>query len=143
MLADRWNKRTLVIIGLLVFSVAGALLGFNFSLWFLLIGFIATAGDELSSVSLWAWMDTLDKNHSQDGLVNGIITFFEDLGWAIGPILAGVLFNIIGPSWIIAIGAGILFLAWFTALIFLRYPSAAYSGVSRQFSSPTRQRHKR
>jgi MFS family permease len=143
-LADRMKKSTLVVIGLFIFSMAGALLGFNFNLLFLLLGFIATAGDELSNVSLWAWLDTLDKDHAQDGLVNGAINFFGDLGWTIGPVTAGLLFGVIGPFGVILTGASFLFLAWLAALVLLQHPSAQHVGRGDIYAhSPRRYTHKK
>ncbi|MFZ3031652.1 MAG: hypothetical protein WA082_01325, partial [Candidatus Moraniibacteriota bacterium] len=95
-------------------------------------------------VSLWAWLDVLDKDHAQDGLINGAITFFEDLGWTIGPAVAGVLFGIIGPSGVIMTGASILFFAWIAALLLLRHPSAQHRGGENNYAhAPRRYTHKR
>jgi MFS family permease len=140
-LADTLNKRVLILIGLLAFAVAGMFLGFNFNLWFLILGFIATAGDELASISLWAWLDSLDRKHAEDGLVAGVINLFEDLGWAVGPIIAGVLYTIVGPSVVIMIGSGFIFLAWLVALFVLRKHKLP-AGAVVPFSVPPRKRHK-
>lgn len=143
-LADKMHKPLLITTGLLLFSGAGFFLGFNLNLLFLFLGFIATAGDELSAVSLWAWLDTLDSDHAQDGLINGVITFFEDLGWAVGPAVAGVLFGIIGPGGVIAVGASILFVAWLIAVFVLYHPKVRRLHVhGGQSEAPYRHRHKR
>ncbi len=143
-LADTMHKPLLVAVGLFLFSGAGFLLGFNLNLFFLLLGFIATAGDELSAVSLWAWLDTLDADHAQDGLINGVITFFEDLGWAVGPAVAGVLFGVVGPGGVIVVGASILFLAWLVALSVLFHPRVRHLRTHAGGGShaPHRHRHK-
>ncbi len=111
-LADKLNKRSLVFFGLLIFSVAGMFLGFNFSWLFLLFGFLATSGDEMAGISLWSWLHSLDKEHYSDGAVAGMINLFSDLGWAIGPIFAGVAYSIIGPSWSILVGAIPILIVW-------------------------------
>ncbi|MFA6602026.1 MAG: MFS transporter [Candidatus Paceibacterota bacterium] len=111
-LADRANKRSLVFFGLLTFALAGILVSFNLSWLFLLFGFIATAGDELASLALWSWLHTLDKKHANDGAISGVINLFSDLGWAIGPIMAGFLYVLVGPSWTILVGALPAALVW-------------------------------
>jgi MFS family permease len=50
-------------------------------------------------------MHKLDKKHDKDGLVSGIISLFSDIGWAIGPLIAGITYFILGPTIAIAIGA--------------------------------------
>jgi MFS family permease len=119
-LADKSNKRTLVFFGLLLFSVSGMLLGFNFGWFFIIFGFLATTGDEMAGISLWSWLHSLDKQHDQDGTISGVINLFSDLGWAIGPIVAGVLYTIIGPSWTILIGALPIFIVWIFYQLVLR-----------------------
>jgi MFS family permease len=115
-IADRFNKEKLVFIGLLLFSISGILLGFSLNIFFLLFGYLVTIGDEITSLSLWAWMHTLDKDHAEDGLVGGVITFAQDMGWAIGPILAGFLYSFYGAKFTIFFGgcfAFVVFLIYF------------------------------
>ena len=138
-LADRANRKRLVFCGLLLFGLTGTLLGFNLTAWFLVLGFLATAGDELSAVSLWAWLDQLDSSHEDDGLVNGAIVLFSDLGWAIGPAVAGLLYAGVGPKWTIAGAAVPIFLVWAVAAFsFSRLPRHAPA-----VPAPARLRHKR
>ncbi|MES2225825.1 MAG: MFS transporter [Patescibacteria group bacterium] len=111
-LADRLEKRTLVFFGLLIFSLFGMLLGFGFGLLFVLFGFLATTGDEMAGISLWSWLNTLDREHAHDGAVAGVITLFEDLGWMIGPALAGVFYVLIGPTWTVVVGALPILFSW-------------------------------
>lgn len=106
------DKRTLVFIGLLIFAISGMLVGFHFGWLFLLFGFLATSGDEMAGISLWSWLHALDKEHAHDGAVAGVITLFQDFGWTIGPILAGILFEFVGPSMTILIGAIPVLLTW-------------------------------
>lgn len=111
-MADRFNKRKLVFIGLLIFSLAGLIIGFNFDFLFLFFGFLATAGHELAGLSLWSWLYTLDKSHAHDGALAGVLNLALDLGWTIGPIAAGFMYTRIGPSWTIAYASIPLVLLW-------------------------------
>lgn len=142
-LADQVNKRTLVFFGLLIFSVSGMLLGLNFGWLFLLFGFLSTTGDEMAEISLWSWLHMLDREHANDGVVAGVIAFFEDIGWALGPIVAGLLYGFVGPSKAIVIGAIPIFITWIV-----------YQGIVRQRpwhllrpvavpAKPHRSRHKK
>lgn len=106
---DTYDKKLLVFLGLSLFAVMGIVLGFHFGALFLLFGFIATTGDELSELSLWAWLYQLDTKHENTATVSGIIGLFDDLGWTVGPIVAGVLYGIIGPEYTIMVG-GLLIL---------------------------------
>lgn len=142
-LADRHEKKRLVLFGLLLFASAGSLIGFHLDAWFLLLGFLATAGDEMSNVSLWAWLNRLDARHDEDGLVSGAIVLFEDLGWTIGPAVAGLLFVGIGPAWTIAFCSAPIFLTWLASIAFFskrRDPVSSEQAVRR--ASPRRLRHK-
>jgi MFS family permease len=111
-LADRFNRRMLVFFGLLVFAVSASMTGFSFSWVFLIFGFLATTGDEISSLSLWAWLHNLDKDHANDGAVSGIISVFSDAGWAVGPMIAGFVYGILGPTWTIILSSLPIFAAW-------------------------------
>jgi len=128
-LADRANKRRLVFAGLLLFAVAAAATGMDFSWLFLLFGFLATTGDELSALALWAWLHTLDKDHAEDGAVSGIINLFQDAGWAIGPIVAGFIYGPLGPTWTIVICSVPLFIAWVMYQTMMRHHHAHLSPI--------------
>jgi MFS family permease len=141
-LADKSNKRTLVFFGLLIFSVAGMFLGFNFGWLFLIFGFLATAGDEMAGISLWSWMHALDKDHSSDGAVSGVINFFEDAGWAIGPIAAGILYETVGPSWTILIASVPIFLTWIIYQIVAHTTPFSVMNAWMVPDKPHRRRHK-
>jgi MFS family permease len=141
-LADRHDQKWLVFGGLLIFAVAGTLLGFNLNLWFLVLGFAATAGDEMSSVSLWSWLDRLDENHEHDGLLNGAVAMFEDLGWTIGPIAAGFLYGAIGPNWTICLAALPIFALWLSAGALMLQHASITPGTIRH-EPPRRLRHKK
>ncbi len=116
-IVDKYDKKLLVLIGLFVFALAGILLGSNFGLLFLFLGFFATTGDELASLSLWAWLYSIDKEHKHYGLISGTVSLFDDLGWTVGPILAGILYTYLGPSWTIAVGGMFISITLLIALI--------------------------
>ena len=116
-IAKRFHKKVLILTGLFIFGLMAALLGFYEGWIFLFFGFLATMGDELSSISLWTWLSHLDKNHAEDGTVAGVITFFQDLGWAIGPIAAGLLYKPLGVPLTIALTAIPIFIVLIFALI--------------------------
>ncbi len=141
-LADRGNKRALVFFGLLLFSVSGVVLGFHFDWLFLIFGFLATAGDEMASISLWSWMHALDRTHVEDGTVSGAINLFDDLGWAVGPILAGILYGAIGASWTIVSAAALIFAGWI-AYQFLMHAHVPVPAGADVPAMPRRARHKR
>ncbi|MCR4312201.1 MAG: MFS transporter, partial [Candidatus Uhrbacteria bacterium] len=141
-LADRYNQKRLIFFGLLIFAVAGSLLGFALNIWFLVLGFIATAGHETSGVSLWAWLERLDKRHDKDGLVNGAIVLFEDLGWTIGPIVAGLLFVPIGASWTIAFCATPIIIVWLISAFSMHDFPPSSASVFTPMDRPRQPRHK-
>lgn len=140
-IVDNSDKRLLVFYGLLTFAIMGMALGFSFGPLFLLFGFLATAGDETTSLSLWSWLHSLDKEHAHDGATAGAISFSEDLGYTVGPILAGITFSMFGPTWAIVIGALPLLLVWFGYTFFVRpvhFPALALEIPQM----PIRRRHK-
>ena len=141
-LADKSNKRMLVFVGLLLFSIAGLLLGFDFGWLFLFFGFLATSGDEMASISLWAWLHSLDKNHANDGTIAGVLSLGEDLGWTVGPIAAGFIYGAVGATWTIVIGSLPIFFTW----VIYQYLSRRHSGKGlagiKIPAKPHRFRHK-
>jgi len=141
-LTERWSKRWLVFWGLLLFSVMAFLLGFNFGILFVIFGFLATTGDEMASISLWAWLDHLDKEHREDGLISGAIHLAEDIGWTIGPIMAGIVFQFFGPSWTIIVGSGFIFATWLAAAIITHVIPYPPKLLPLLIHIPRRRRHK-
>lgn len=139
-LADKGNKRTLVFFGLLLFAISGMFLGFNFSWLFLIFGFLATTGDEMASISLWSWLHALDREHAHDGRLAGILSLSEDTGWAVGPILAGILYTLIGPSWTIVVGALLIFTVWVVYQFLIR--AHAHKPNASIPQKPHRARHR-
>ena len=95
-----------------MFAIMATLTGFSLNAWFLVFGFLATAGDELSEVSLWSWINSLDARHDQDGSLTAIVVLFGDLGYAVGPVIAGFLYGIVGPAATIALCAIPIFGLW-------------------------------
>jgi len=141
-LADRANKRKLVFFGLLIFGVAATLTGFNLSWLFIIFGFMATTGDEMTELSLWSWLHTLDKDHANDGVVSGAINLFSDMGWAIGPIVSGFLYSLIGPTWTIVICALPILAVWIAYQFVIRkHPAHALEGFIVP-PKPHRSRHR-
>ncbi len=54
--------------------------GMYLGILFLVAAFFATTGEEMASLPLRSRLHQLDKNHANDGLISGIINFFEDIG---------------------------------------------------------------
>lgn len=117
-LADTWDQRRLVGWGILLFAVCGMGIGFNTHILFLVFGFLATTGEETATLSLWTWLHALDANHQHDGLVASIISFAQDLGWAIGPILAGFAYASLGMSLSIFYAGTTVFIVWILYFLF-------------------------
>lgn len=141
-LADKANKKTLVFFGLLIFSIAGMFLGFNFGWLFILFGFLATTGDELAGISLWSWLHALDKDHAHDGAVAGAINLFDDLGWAVGPMAAGLLYEFTGATWTIVIGALPIFIVWLIYQLMVHKQPVQVLALAEIPAKPHRSRNK-
>lgn len=141
-IVDRGNKRLLVFYGLLTFALMALLIGASLGPLFLLFGFLATAGDETAGLSLWSWLHTLDREHAHDGAVAGFVSFSEDFGYAIGPVIAGFTYAALGPGWALAVCAVPLGIAWIIYALYARpkaiFP-ASLMGIPRM---PLRHRHK-
>ncbi len=142
-LADTKYKRLYVFLGLCLFAVFSTLTGHFLNGWFLVFGFIASVGDELSCVSLWAWMNHLNRDHAHDGLVASVIAFFQDLGWIIGPVVAGFAYVRLGPSWTICLGASFVVLGWvISAIVLRRHISSIFHSPLPLSQRPNRYTHK-
>lgn len=140
--ADKGNKRTLVFFGLLLFALSGMAVGFNFGILFILFGFLTTTGDEMANVALWSWLHHLDHEHDGDGAVSAVITLFDDLGYAVGPMLAGVLYAIVGPGWAISLAALPIFVVWLFYFLFVHSTIPFEALFSRAPRKPHRWHHK-
>ncbi len=141
-IADKVNKRTFVFFGLLLFSLSAILIGFHFDWLFLLLGFLATTGDEMAGISLWSWLHALDHEHTHDGTISGTISLCNDLGWAIGPIAAGILMTTIGSTWTIVLGAIPIFLTWILYQFFLHQHPVNLNVIRLHPRKPHRHRSK-
>jgi predicted MFS family arabinose efflux permease len=64
-------------------------------------------------------LDKLDTNHSTDGEVSSVISFFDDLGWTIGPLCAGLFYGMFGGELTISFGAIPLLLTFIVSLILI------------------------
>ncbi|MHB8860725.1 MAG: MFS transporter [Minisyncoccota bacterium] len=141
-LVDRADKRLIVFYGLLLFAIMGMIIGMTLGPLFLLFGFLATAGDEATGLSLWSWLHSLDTEHAHDGAIAGAISFSEDFGYAVGPVIAGFAFSAWGPAWTITICALPLFAVWAFYALYIRpktlFPDTLI-GIPRM---PIRRRHK-
>ena len=121
-IVDSYNKKLLVLFGMVLFSAAGILLGANFGFVFLLLGFLATTGDELAGLSLWSWLYASGGDRRHYGLVTGMVELWSDLGWTVGPVLAGILYTLIGPSFTISIGGALILVNLVLYLVMLKHP---------------------
>jgi MFS family permease len=90
------KENKIILIGLLLFSFGGLIIGHQIEWLFILFGFFASVGDEMSNIALWSWLTKLDQNHETDGEVSSVISFFIDIGFGIGPIVSGILLGIFG-----------------------------------------------
>ncbi len=142
-IADTDRKRLAIFLGLMLFAACSVLLGFHLNAWFLVLGFLAATGDDLSNVSLWAWMNRLNRTHAHDGVIASVVTFFEDLGWVIGPILGGLLYETLGISWTIVIGSGFVCLSWMVgSMLLYRHRARSFHGVEEPSHPPRWLAHK-
>ena len=118
-LTDTFDRRALVFFGLLLFGLAGSIVGFHLGWFFLLFGFLATTGEEIAGITLWSWLHALDEDHARDGSISGVINLFQDLGWAIGPVIAGFAYYSLGPSLTILLGAIPILVVWVVYHLFI------------------------
>ncbi len=90
-MVDRLSKRPLVIFGMVTMSIAALALSQTASVLIIALTIIISFGDELAVIALWAWLNKRTTHVHHEGIIAGGVIFMEDLGWCIGPILAGVL----------------------------------------------------
>ncbi|MBP7134149.1 MFS transporter [Patescibacteria group bacterium] len=142
-LADTPQRRLWIFLGLSLFALCGMSLGFHLTGWFFLLGFLATVGDELANVSLWAWLNVLDRTHAHDGFIAATMSFFEDIGWMLGPLMAGFLYTFVGPGWTIFAGSSLIFICWIiSGFVFYQKQTFQHHRVERIPEKPRRFPHK-
>ncbi|HUB92616.1 MAG TPA: hypothetical protein VL945_01505, partial [Candidatus Saccharimonadales bacterium] len=137
-IVENTDKKIMIFVGLLIFSLGGFLIGTSFGILFLVFAFLATTGDETASLPLWAWLHKLDRQHNKDGLISGLLNFFEDIGWAIGPLFAGIGYTLLGPTLTIEVGTVPILLVLITYYVFVQRRAVRVS----LFDAPPRP-HKR
>ncbi|HCC83653.1 TPA: hypothetical protein DEP96_02270 [Candidatus Uhrbacteria bacterium] len=96
-LVDASNKKILAYLALAIISFAALFLWSTFQPLFIVLCFLFSFGDEIFTISLWSWLDARLPRGERYGLITGALTFAEDLGWMAGPIIAGLLYTLVGP----------------------------------------------
>ncbi len=96
-IVDSSNKKILAYIALSIIAFAAFFLWSTFQPLFIVFCFLLSMGDEIFTITFWSWIDTRLPQGEHYGLVTGALTFAEDLGWMAGPIIAGLLYTLVGP----------------------------------------------
>jgi MFS family permease len=96
-LVDTRNKKMLAYLALALIAFSAFFLWSTFQPLFIVLCFILSTGDEMFTITLWSWIDKQAPRGENYGLISGALTFAEDCGWMIGPIVAGLLYAFIGP----------------------------------------------
>lgn len=107
-LVDRYSKRPLVVLGMVVMAVAAITLSQTMTILVVLLAILLSLGDEIAIIALWAWLDQRTSKVHHEGIVAGTLTFVEDIGWSTGPVLAGILAGILTASATLLVGSIIL-----------------------------------
>lgn len=108
MIVDRFAKKPLVILGMVIMAFSALALSQAVSLLVIVLAVFLSLGDEIAIVSLWAWLDARTSKIHHEGIVAGVVTFIEDLGWSMGPVIAGILAAVLSGSQTLLVGACIL-----------------------------------
>lgn len=108
MIVDRFSKRPVILCGMAVMSAAALLLSQPLGILIILLTALVSVGDEMASIALWAWMDKRTARIHHEGIISGGIVFLEDIGWCIGPILAGTLASTAATSTPLLVGGTVL-----------------------------------
>ncbi len=117
-LADRYGKKNLLFIGMLIMGLGLVFFSVSASPAFLIIfALLTSVGLILSQPALSGMIVDLSYRHSK-GALCGIWEFFSDFGFILGPLLAGLFAELWGLQeallsigWIIVISAVILLIA--------------------------------
>ena len=96
-LADRYDWRTIHTVGWVMAMVGTFALIFSPAVWWLvMIGGIIAIGNNFFAFAASHALEAHDIDHREDGSFIGIRNFATDIGYAIGPIIAGVLYAFYG-----------------------------------------------
>ncbi len=96
-IVDSSNKKIVAYIALTIVAFSAFFLWSTFQPLFILFCFLLSIGDEMFTITFWSWIDTRLPQGEHYGLITGALTFAEDLGWMAGPIIAGLLYTLVGP----------------------------------------------
>ena len=122
-LVKRFGERSLLIAGLIMLGIGLALLSFSTQLALLLIALgILSAGDGMVSPTISALLSFASPSGAQ-GETLGFAQGIAGMGRVIGPLLAGTIYAVGGPSMPFLLGAGLVLLAALLAIPALASPS--------------------
>ena len=122
-LVKRFGERSLLIAGLIMLGTGLALLSFSTQLALLLIALgILSAGDGMVSPTISALLSFASPSGAQ-GETLGFAQGIAGMGRVIGPLLAGTIYALSGPSTPFLLGAGLVLLAALIAIPTLASPS--------------------
>ncbi|WP_219105574.1 MFS transporter [Austwickia sp. TVS 96-490-7B] len=118
-LVDVWGRKPLVLIGLVVNGIATAVIGFSTNAPALLtVSFVAGVGAGILIPAQQACAADVIGHERSGGKVLAAVQMAQDAGTIVGPILAGMVADIVGFSWAFGI-AGVLMViavaAWLPA----------------------------
>ncbi|MHA1686197.1 MAG: MFS transporter [Candidatus Heimdallarchaeaceae archaeon] len=122
-IADRWNKKLLVVITALISGLFISILGIRMSLYLLLSIFIIRQVIQQISMPAFRALQADLVSSEVRGLEFGNVQMFYNLAAVLGPIVGGVLYDLLKPfSWSIGkttiFGIEILFLITFALTVF-------------------------
>ena len=138
------RENTTALLGLLLFSIGGLIVGHQIEWIFILFAFLAGSGDEISNIALWSWLAKLDQDHQSDGEVSSVISFFIDIGYAIGPIMAGILYDLFGGELTITFCALPILITFIISLFFVtKYSHTLNINYLANLNYPHRSRGKK
>jgi len=110
-LADRTNRKTLIVISCLLKGLAFLTWSFGYSFWMFALGFAfwALSGAFISGTEESLIFDSLNRDGRKDDFteVYGKVEFFQTIGALIGIASAGVIANVVSLGTIALISAGI------------------------------------
>jgi len=122
-LVKRFGERSLLIAGLIMLGAGLALLSISTQLALLLIALgILSAGDGMVSPTISALLSFASPSEAQ-GETLGFAQGIAGLGRVIGPLIAGTIYTLGGPSTPFLLGAGLVLLAALIAIPTLASPS--------------------